>query len=179
MSDTAIDLNRSRRSLIRNLHFRLRFTTNIYPSPPRVNFDQLREPERVKSWVFRIARNNCLMKRRKSLFAPSEEISMDAMVDDGSGTGTRPRVEPVDSAEKPDMRAFRGEMRDALEAAIRRLPPNHRAVVLLRDIEELSTEETAEILDLSVDVVKARLHRARLALREDLAPHLAAVEQGR
>jgi RNA polymerase sigma-70 factor (ECF subfamily) len=139
------------------------------------NFDQLREPEHVKSWVFRIARNNCLMKRRKSLFAPTEEVSLDELVSDPGGAGQRPRLEVADTAETPDARAFRRELREELDAAIRRLPPTYRAVVLLRDVEELTTEETAEILDVSMDVVKTRLHRARLALRDQLAPRLTPV----
>ena len=125
------------------------------------NFDQLREPERVKPWVFRIARNACLMKRRRSIFAPSEELSLDDV--------TGPAHEPRDHAERPDDQALRGELREVLDAAIRELPPPYRAVVLLRDIEELSTEETAGILDVSLDVVKTRLHRARTALRQYLA----------
>jgi RNA polymerase sigma-70 factor, ECF subfamily len=127
------------------------------------NFDQLREPEHVKSWMFRIARNNCLMKRRKSLFAPAEELPFDEMV-----------YQVPDMGDQPDVQTFRGELREALEGAIRRLPPIYRAVVLLRDIEELSTEQTADVLDVSVDVVKTRLHRARQALRQALEPALTA-----
>ena len=135
------------------------------------NLDQLREPERVKSWVFRIARNNCLMKRRKSMFAPAEVYSLDEMVqEDGA---SRPRFDPKDTAEFPDIQAFRAELRDALQTAIRNLPPLYRSVMLLRDVEGLSTDETAEILDISADTVKTRLHRARLALRTDLEPYLS------
>ena len=127
------------------------------------NFDQLREPEHVKSWVFRIARNNCLMKRRKSIFAPDEELPLDDVA-----------YQAMDRGEQPDVQAFRGELRQALEEAIRSLPPIYRAVVLLREVEELTTEEAAEVLDVSVDVVKTRLHRARQALRQALEPALAA-----
>jgi RNA polymerase sigma-70 factor (ECF subfamily) len=140
------------------------------------NYDQLRAPEHVKSWVFRIARNNCLMKRRKSLFAPVEEVSLDEVIDEGSGAGVHPRLQLADAAAGPDILTFRGELRDTLDQAIRELPPTYRAVVLLRDVEELTTEETAEILDVSEDVVKTRLHRARLALREQLGPQFTAVD---
>jgi RNA polymerase sigma-70 factor (ECF subfamily) len=126
------------------------------------NFDQLREPEHVKSWVFRIARNNCLMKRRKSVFAPDEELPFDEKA-----------YRARDKGEQPDVQAFRGELREVLEGAIRRLPPIYRAVVLLRDVEELTTEQAAGILDVSVDVVKTRLHRARQILRQALEPALA------
>ena len=59
-------------------------------------------------------------------------------------------------------------MRDAVEQAIGELPEGYRSVLLLRGVEELSTEETAQTLDLPVDVVKTRLHRARLAVRKKL-----------
>ena len=132
------------------------------------NFDQLREAERVKPWVFRIARNNCLMKRRRSIFAPPEELSLDELVPDAAGEGLRRRIDPVDAAERPDARAERRQMRAVMDEAIRALPPIYRSVVLLRDVEELSTEEAAEILDVSTDVIKTRLRRARVALREAL-----------
>src|ERR1035438_6055660 len=63
---------------------------------------------------------------------------------------------------------LRAELRAVLDRVIVELPPIYRAVVLLRDLEELSTEETAQILDLGVDVVKTRLHRGRQALRQKL-----------
>jgi RNA polymerase sigma-70 factor (ECF subfamily) len=63
-------------------------------------------------------------------------------------------------------------MKEILERAISALPENYRSVILLRDVEELSTMETAEILDLTEDVVKTRLHRARLAVRQKLDEYL-------
>jgi RNA polymerase sigma-70 factor (ECF subfamily) len=74
----------------------------------------------------------------------------------------------------PDEKAIQEQLRKALLAAITELPPLYRAVVLLRDVEELTTEETAEILGVSTDVVKTRLHRARVKLRELLAPVMRA-----
>ena len=128
------------------------------------SLDQLREPEHVKSWVFRIAKNACLMKRRKSIFAPSHELSLDEPV---GGT-----FEVPDDHEPPDRLALDREASEQLRLAIIDLPETLRSVVLLRDLEELTTEETAGILGVSSDAVKTRLHRARLALREKLAPAL-------
>lgn len=133
------------------------------------SFAELREPEHVRSWVFRIAKNACLMKRRKSIFAPAKELSLDSADD-------RPAMEIGDSSKAPDDEFFRVEMRDALHAAVAELPETYRAVVLLRDLEELSTEETAQILGLSLDVVKTRLHRGRLALREKLDGYVRPAE---
>ena len=59
-------------------------------------------------------------------------------------------------------------MRDVLERAVGELPEIYRSVVLLRDVEELSTQETSQILDVTEDTVRTRLHRARLALRQKL-----------
>ncbi len=124
------------------------------------NFEQLREPEHVRSWVFRIAKNACLMKRRKSVFAPEQELSLEELMPAGQ--------EIADWAELPDSAVLRSELRSALDRAIAELPPLYRTVVLLRDIEELSTEETAQVLEVPADVVKTRLHRGRLALRKKL-----------
>ena len=124
------------------------------------NFDQLREPERVRAWVFRIAKNACLMQRRKSLFAPQHELSVEDLP---------PGKEIEDAAVRlPDEQLHGAELRALIDRVISELPPAYRPVVLLRDIEELSTEETAQILDLSTDVVKTRLHRARAAMRQKL-----------
>jgi RNA polymerase sigma-70 factor, ECF subfamily len=121
------------------------------------NFDQLREPERVRAWVFRIARNACFMKRRKSTFAPASELSLDDVV---------PAV--ADWSRRPDEQVLHAELKRELQQAISELPDIYRAVVLLRDMEELSTEEAAGILDVPQDVIKTRLHRARLAIRQKL-----------
>jgi RNA polymerase sigma-70 factor (ECF subfamily) len=116
---------------------------------------QIREPEHLKSWVFRIAKNACLMKRRKSVFAPSVEEPLDD-------------IEPPDHEPAPDRVVLETEQKHLLCGAILQLPEIYRSVVLLRDVEELSTEETADILGVSVDVVKTRLKRARRQLRDGL-----------
>jgi RNA polymerase sigma-70 factor (ECF subfamily) len=67
---------------------------------------------------------------------------------------------------------LQSEMRHALDRAIATLPENFRSVILMRDVEELSTLETAHVLDLTPDVVKTRLHRARLAVRQKLDEYL-------
>jgi RNA polymerase sigma-70 factor (ECF subfamily) len=117
------------------------------------SFDQLREPERVRAWIFRIAKNVCLMQRRRSVFAP-EEMPLE--------------VDVPDAGEPPDRQVLTDELRAVIDRVIAELPPLYRAVVLLRDLEELSTEDTAQVLDLSPDVVRTRLHRGRVAMRQKL-----------
>jgi len=123
------------------------------------SFDQLRDPDRARAWVFRIARNVCLMQRRKSVFAPSHEVPIDELP---------PADQPPDSAIAPEGSILHSELRAVIDRVIVELPPAYRAVVLLRDLEELTTDETAQILGLSTDVVKTRLHRGRAAMRQKL-----------
>lgn len=138
------------------------------------SLDQLKDADRVKAWVFRIARNACLMKRRKSVFAPERELSLDELMPSSSHADGHKRIEIADWSHLPDDEAFRGEMRRAIQTAIAGLPEMYKTVLLLRDVEELSTDETAGVLDLSTDVVKTRLHRARLAVRKELDEFLRA-----
>ena len=136
------------------------------------NFDHLREPEGVRPWVFRIAKNACLMKRRRSVFAPSQELSLDDFLPSMNHEGGHARIQIADWSRLPDRQMLQSEMKEVLARAIGGLPENYRAVILLRDMEELSTIETARILDLTEDVVKTRLHRARLAVRQKLDEYL-------
>ena len=92
--------------------------------------DQLQDPERLKSWVFRIAKNQCLMKRRKSVFAPSVELSLDELKP--GEEGGRRAVEISDSAALPEDLLLTSELQDALARAIQSLPESYRPVVLLR-----------------------------------------------
>jgi RNA polymerase sigma-70 factor, ECF subfamily len=138
------------------------------------SFDQLREPERVRPWIFRIAKNACLMKRRKSVFAPPRELSLDEFVPAAASDGEHRHIEIADWAHLPEDELLRSELREELGRAIADLPDLYRPVLLLRDVEELSTEETAQVLDLSIDVVKTRLHRGRLAVRKRLDAYLGA-----
>jgi RNA polymerase sigma-70 factor (ECF subfamily) len=135
------------------------------------SFDQLQDPARVKAWVFRIAKNYCLMKRRRSVFAPSRELSLDELLPNATGDGER-AVQVADETELPEQRLLRSELGEELQRALAELPDLYRSVVLLRDVEGLSTADAAEVLDLSEDTVKQRLHRGRLALRKSLAAYV-------
>jgi RNA polymerase sigma-70 factor (ECF subfamily) len=99
------------------------------------------------------------MQRRKSLFAPAQELSLDEL---------SPAVDVAGGDAPPDREFLRSELRAVVDRIIAELPPSYRSVVLLRDLEELSTEETAQVLDLGIDVVKTRLRRGRQAMRQKL-----------
>jgi RNA polymerase sigma-70 factor (ECF subfamily) len=142
------------------------------------SFDQLREPERVRAWVFRIARNACYMKRRKSVFAPTQELSLDDFLPHSEHDGSHRKLEIADWSALPDDQVLRSELRGVINQAIQELPEIYRAVILLRDVEELSTDETAQVLEINPDAVKTRLHRARLAVRQKLDAYLRGVQSG-
>ncbi|HVO99279.1 MAG TPA: sigma-70 family RNA polymerase sigma factor [Bryobacteraceae bacterium] len=140
------------------------------------SIDQVRDPSKIKFWVFRIAKNACLAKRRRSIFAPSRELSLDEFLPAKTQDSDGMRIEIADWSAQPDELAHQAEMKAMLESAIRQLPEMYRSVILLRDVEELTTQETARVLDLGEDVVKTRLHRARLAIRKTLDEYLRGRE---
>ena len=125
------------------------------------------------SRIHRITTNLSLNKRRgkrRELETSLDEL-LPTFLPDGHRAGDRALL-VADWSETPDRALLSGESRRVLEAAIDRLPEHYRAVLVLRDIEELSNEEVAQIVGDSVAAVKTRLHRARMALRELLTRHL-------
>ncbi|HSP15338.1 MAG TPA: sigma-70 family RNA polymerase sigma factor [Thermoanaerobaculia bacterium] len=116
----------------------------------------------LSTWLHRILVNCCLMKLRTRRRHPEEEIDVE-------------KVERSASPEPADMALQRAELRDVVRASIDRLPDRYRVVVLLRDVEELSTEETARVLDTTAGAVKVRLHHARRALKTILTPVVHAI----
>ncbi len=128
-----------------------------------------REDARLTTWLFRIVANSCLMKRRRSKFAPTQFVYLDAPLEDSSG-----RIDIEDMRADVIQEAMDRQIREALDEALKELPAPYRSVFLLRDVEHLSTLEVAEILDLTEAAVKTRLHRARLFLRERLLPLVEA-----
>ena len=118
---------------------------------------------RFYTWIVRIAVNEALMKLRKR--RPDRFVSLDEEIDTGEETVAR-EIAVWDG--DPEQRYSREELRQILERAVESLRPTFRTVFLLRDVDELSTEETAAALGLSIPAVKSRLLRARLQLRESL-----------
>lgn len=119
----------------------------------------------VSTWLYSIARSFCIKKRRRSKFAPTTEDSLDAL-------GPEQLEALADSSRDPEEQAAGAEIGATLDAAIASLDPAQREVLVLRDIEGLTASEVAKVLDVSVEAVKSRLHRARLAMREKVAPLL-------
>jgi RNA polymerase sigma-70 factor, ECF subfamily len=127
------------------------------------HLDEFQGNSKFYTWLVRIAVNESLMKLRRR--KTSRAVSLDEQLDTGEETIAR---EIAVWDDNPEQRYSREEFRDILDKAIQSLRPAFRTVFLLRDVEDLSTEETARMLDLSVPAVKSRLLRARLQLREKL-----------
>jgi RNA polymerase sigma-70 factor (ECF subfamily) len=126
------------------------------------------EDARISTWLHRIVVNAALMKLRARRRKPEELI--DDLLPTFQEDGHRENPGPA-WKETSETMLQRQETRALVRGCIDRLPESYRVVLLLRDIEELDTEETARLLDISPNAVKIRLHRARQALRTLLDPH--------
>lgn len=124
-----------------------------------------RYESQFKNWMYRIATTSCLKRKRKSKFAPDRELSLDEFIP--RDPGEVPSQIP-DWAAKPLDKLLNDELSHMIRKAILSLPEKYRVVIVLRDIEGFSTEEAAQILNLTAANVKVRLHRARLYLRDQL-----------
>jgi len=127
------------------------------------HLDQFQGNSKFYTWIVRIAVNQALMKLRRR--KTDKSVSLDETIDTGEDTMVR---EIAAWDEDPEQKFTRDELGGILDTAVQSLEPPYRSVFQLRDIDELSTEETAEALGLSVPAVKSRLLRARLQLREKL-----------
>ncbi|HZR32702.1 MAG TPA: sigma-70 family RNA polymerase sigma factor [Terriglobales bacterium] len=127
------------------------------------NLPQFQEQSKFYTWLVRIAVNEALMKLRRR--RPERMVSLDEEVK--TEEDSMPR-EVADWSPNPEQLYSQSELGDILRKTIQGLPAGFRTVFVLRDVEGLSTEETAEALDLSIPAVKSRLLRARLQLRERL-----------
>jgi RNA polymerase sigma-70 factor (ECF subfamily) len=127
------------------------------------HLDQFQGNSKFYTWIVRIAVNQALMKLRKR--KSDRSVSLDEQIDTGEDTVIR---EIASWDPDPEQRFSQEEMHSILTEAIDELAPIYRTVFTLRDVDGLSTEETAEALELSVPAVKSRLLRARLQLRDRL-----------
>jgi RNA polymerase sigma-70 factor (ECF subfamily) len=118
-----------------------------------------------KNWMFRIAARVCLKQRRHSTFAPQKTLSLEQFL---PKEGEDPPTRTPDWASLPIQDVLDREMTGRVQQAILDLPKKYRLVLVLRDIEGFSTEETGKILAITPANVKVRLHRARLFIRDKL-----------
>lgn len=125
------------------------------------------------TWLYRVTANAALIKRRGKRYELEVRLEdhLPTFREDGHREGDRAYL-LADWSQSPEQELLAGEARRTLERAIEVLPEHYRAVLVLRDVEELPTETVAAVLGESEASVKSRLHRARMALREQLTRHL-------
>jgi RNA polymerase sigma-70 factor (ECF subfamily) len=131
------------------------------------NIGTFRGDSTLSTWMYSVARSACIRQRRRSKFAPATLEPLEAAADDL-------HVAEEQDHERPDRSLERSQLRQQLERAIGSLEPIYGQVIMLRDVDGLSAAEVAEALDLTVEAVKTRLHRARTRVREALAPTIEA-----
>ncbi len=132
------------------------------------NLTSFRSESRFSTWLTSIALNEARSRLRKAKRAQLE--SLDERPVDSEGDFTPAML--TDWREIPSEALERAELRATLKSAVEELPPIYREVFTLRDLEELNVEETARTLGVTANVVKVRLHRARILLQKRLAPLL-------
>ncbi len=128
-------------------------------------------------WLYKVARNRCLMNRRGKRFSPKVNLSLEELMPDGR------ELEALmdNSHPNPESAALKSEAADRLHKAVLKVPPQYRFVLVLHDMEGLSTAEVAKVTGLREGTVRVRLHRARLLLRREIsgaAPRMKASENG-
>jgi RNA polymerase sigma-70 factor (ECF subfamily) len=129
------------------------------------NLPKFDNPKALMVWIYKVAKSRCLMSRRKSKFAPKQDLSLEQLMPDrqelqrlsGSPDGT------------PETSLLRRENAKRLREAVQKLPGEYRLILVLHDMEELSDGDVAEITGLRPGTIRVRLHRARLFVRKELA----------
>jgi len=127
---------------------------------------QFRRESKFSTWLVQITLNEARMRVRKYRARLYDSIDAGQETDEGDYIPT----DFADWREIPSEALERGELKDALAQALKSLPPKYREIIVLRDIEEMSTAEAAEILGITETSAKTRLSRARLMMRDALAP---------
>ena len=129
------------------------------------NLPKFDSPKALMVWLYKVAKNRCLMSRRKSKFAPKEDLSLEELMPD------RQELQKLSDSPDgtPETSLLRRENAKHLREAVQRLPAEYRLILVLHDMEELSDADVAEITGLRLGTIRVRLHRARLFVRKELA----------
>ncbi len=126
---------------------------------------KIENPQGLAVWLYKVARNQCWMSRRRSKFAPKEMLALEDLMPDSA------ELQSLSSGpqQTPEAQAISGQESERLHQAILRIPPSYRLVLVLHDMEGLTSAEVASITGLQEGTVRVRLHRARLFIRRELA----------
>jgi RNA polymerase sigma-70 factor, ECF subfamily len=126
----------------------------------------------LKTWIYRIALHEAANRRRWWFRHKAHETSIEPAESEGIPEDGRMQVALTDHAESPFDCVAHHEVQVAVDAALRKVPEPYRTTLILRDLEEMSYEEIAEVLEISLGTVKSRLTRGRDALRQRLTPYV-------
>jgi RNA polymerase sigma-70 factor (ECF subfamily) len=138
--------------------------TLLRTAPQLKKFDS---PQALAVWLYKVARSRCLMSRRRSKFAPHPHLSLDEVLPDRAEL----EAQLASAGPGPEQHLLRKEDANELARAMLRVPPLYRQVLVLHDMEELSTKEVAQVMGINEGTVRVRLHRARAFLRNQLVAH--------
>lgn len=134
---------------------------------------KIQTPQQMAVWLYTVTRNRCWRMRRKPANAPARLLSLDELMPDGDELGRL----LADAAAGPESNVLAAEQHHLLHQAIRRIPAALRIVLVLHDMEELSTEQVAQVLSLRQGTVRIRLHRARLNVRKEMSQLLSGISK--
>lgn len=131
-------------------------------------------PNALLIWLYKVAKTRCLMSRRRSKFAPQKDLYLEDLMPD------RQELDKLGTPENlsPETFAIDSERAKRLQSAIQKLPPEHRIILVLRDMEGLTDQEVAEVTGLRPGTIRVRLHRARLFVRKEMVQGEGAVFTG-
>jgi len=135
--------------------------------------DSFRGESKFSTWLLRIAANHCKNRMKYLSRRPTDGAAFDEAAEEhAAGGAAAGRAPPVQGhIEAPDVLLEAAEMERMMQAAIETLEEDHRLLIVLRDVEELSYEEIGEVTGLAEGTIKSRLHRARMGIKEYLAKH--------
>jgi RNA polymerase sigma-70 factor (ECF subfamily) len=134
---------------------------------------KIQEPQALAVWLYTVTRNRCWRMRRKTATAPRHVLSLDELMPDEAELGRLLQ----DAAEGPEGNLLYAERHYLLHQAVLHISVQLRIVLVLHDMEELTTEQVAQILDLEPGTVRVRLHRARLSVRKEMNRMLGATPE--
>lgn len=129
------------------------------------HLDKLEGPNALAAWLYTVARNRCHRMRRGHLERNGKKLSLDELIPDDEELKSL----LIASEAGPEAAAMHGEERHLLHEAVLQIPTSLRMVLVLHDMEELTSDQIAGILDLQLGTVRVRLHRARLAVRKEMS----------
>jgi len=134
-----------------------------------VHLAKIQDPQKLAVWLYTVTRNRCWRMRRKTSHAPMNVLSLDELMPSNEELGRLLQ----DAGKSPEGNLLNAEQHYLLHQAILRIPAPLRIVLVLHDMEELTTEQVGQVLDLQQGTVRIRLHRARLSVRKEMSQLLS------